>query len=200
MKKWIVVLIILCLSIVAQADPNEIVFSQVDRMTFWGLTEKVGSEESSYIGRVGYTFKDFIFRDPNNIIEPFIGTRWEPAQETETGNMNPPDTLTIGCMYHFGNLLDKDNPLPFISNTLLLVLNEDDRATPYIGGRGTWNFIDDDGSFYGGNVGLLVNTEQKENFAMSYVFELDYDNFFKDLTSIKDDDEYVFYIGLRLEY
>jgi hypothetical protein len=193
MKKGISVLIVLCLCLVAQAKDRD--------LTFWGLTERNVDNESSYIGRIGYELDDFLLKEPNNIIEPFIGTQWEPTQNTEAGVLNPPDTLLVGCLYHIGNLLDPNNPLPWISDTLLIVLSEDDKATPYIGGQGSWNFVDDDGAFYGGIVGLLVQPKQtNEKIVCNYVFELDYDNFFHDLGTIKDDDEFTFYIGLRAKF
>ena len=192
--KWIFT-IMLCVLIAGFAQAKDF------DLTFWGLTEKNVDDESSYIGRIGFELDDFLLKEPNNIIEPFIGTQWEPLQDTEAGELNPPDTLLVGCLYHIGNLIDPNNPLPWISDTLLIVLSEDDEATPYIGGQGSWNFVDDDGAFYGGIVGLLVKPRQSnEKIVCNYVFELDYNNFFDDLESIKDDDEFTFYIGLRLKY
>jgi len=73
--KWIFT-IMLCVLIAGFAQAKDI------DLTFWGLTEKNVDDESSYIGRIGFELDDFLLKEPNNIIEPFIGTQWEPLQDT----------------------------------------------------------------------------------------------------------------------
>jgi len=165
-------------------------------LAFWGLNGDDFSSESFLNLRVGYEFDDFLFSEPNNSIEIFTGTTLIPSGiESEVGKFDPPNVLTLGGIYILGDLIDPNNSLPWINDALLALLPEKAVAKPYFGAQGTWQFIDDDGAYFGGIVGLLAKLNP--NSFNDMVIEADYNNFFDGLSTLRQDDEFVISLGFR---
>lgn len=157
--------------------------------TIWQLSERRFDADSALIGRIGYQ-KDFV--------EPFIGTSWIPKQDSETGNIDPPQMVSLGTIVHFPDLIDPNAPVPFIPPLLLSFIPPDWIATPYIGWQGTWNFADDDAGYQGGMVGLLAKTKPDSNVAI--VIEAIYNNYFGVVAPLNSDDEWVLALGFRIGF
>ena len=172
--------------------------SEDEGFRFWGLNEKSFDSESTVIGRIGYEMDDFFLREPNNSVEVFVGTTWIPEMNGEEGKVDPPTTMSLGVIYHFSDLIDANNPLPWIDDALLSVIPEEVSARPYIGGQGTFTFVDDDGGLYSGMIGVLAKV--KEDAAWDMVFELTYNNLIYELATVPYDDEFVMSAGIRIGF
>lgn len=174
MKK-LVMLIVLLVAVGTMASDNGI--------TIWGLTNQ---DADSVIVRIGY--------EQDNI-EGFIGSSWWPNYDVETGDIQPPQVLILGALYHFQDLLDPNNPLPIIPDILIAFVPKGTLAQPYIGGQGTFNFIDKDAGFYGGLVGLLVKANKDSKVAI--VVEAAYQDNFIELSAV---DNFKINLGLRFKF
>ena len=164
-------------------------YADDDGFTIWQLTEKRIDADSALLARIGYQMDS---------IEPFIGTAWIPKQSGETGNIDPPQMVTLGTMIHLPDLIDPNNPLPIIPQALLVFIPKDWIATPYIGWQGTWNFADDDAGYQTGMVGILAKT--KPDSRLTFVIEADYNNFFGSVAPLTYDDEWILCLGIRLKW
>ena len=98
--------------------------------------------------------------------------------------MKPPQVMSLGALVHMRDLLDANNPLPWIPDLLLTIIPEEMVAQPYFGGQGTWNFVDTDSGFYGFIVGIQskIAIESKSSF----ITELVRNQNFNELTTVKD--------------
>jgi len=154
-------------------------------LTVWTLTDQVADVDSRNVvtGRIGYMLDD-------SHLEPFIGSTWNPGGHA-------PQVMSIGLIRHASDLIDPDNPLPWIPEIALVLITEDVVATPYIAAQATFNFIDEDSGFYGGFAGVLIKTspEAKSEVAI----EARYAKAFGDLESIPDE-ELLLSLGLRIRF
>jgi len=160
--------------------------------TIWQLTERRFEADSAIIGRIGMQM---------GFIEPFVGTSWIPKQNGETGNIDPPQMINLGTIIHFPDLIDPNSPLPWIDDALLIFLSEEWKATPYIGWQGTWNFADDDAGYNGGMTGLLIKAREDDpddKVSVTFAVEGSYNNFFGQAEPLRNDDEWVLSIGVRI--
>ncbi len=142
MKKLITLIIItLCLTSAVQAAG----------LTIWTLTNQIASvdESNSIAGRVGY-----YFGSDNGGLEIFIGSTWHPRSGV-------PQVVSGGLVEHLPDLIDPDNPTPWISDVLLAFIDEKAVARPYIGIEGTFNFLEKDVGYYGGMVGIAAKVTPK---------------------------------------
>ena len=168
MKKVILIvagLLALCMGTAAQANG----------VTLWGLTEHDWNSENAITGRVGYQY-DFI--------EGFIGSTWRPNYNVETGEIKPPQVFSLGALVHMRDLLDPNNPLPWIPPVLLTFLPESMVAQPYFGGQGSWTPANEDAGFYGAIVGIQTKTSEESK--ASFITEFNYNNNFKNLSVVPD--------------
>lgn len=162
--------------------------ASADGVTFWALTEKdVDSTQNAIIGRLGYQ-KDFL--------EGFIGSTWRPHYKVEEGEIAPPQVFSLGGIVHLRDLLDPNNPLPWIPDLLLTLIPEKMVAQPYFGLEASFNFFESDAGFYGGIVGLLCKADP--NSKSTLVIEAGYADYFKDLAAV--DDEFQLRLGLRFYF
>uniref|UniRef100_A0A6M3KM06 Uncharacterized protein n=1 Tax=viral metagenome TaxID=1070528 RepID=A0A6M3KM06_9ZZZZ len=149
---------------------------QANGMTIWGLTEQDLNSQVAITGRVGYQY-DFI--------EGFVGSTWRPQYEVGTNELKPPQVLSFGAVIHMRDLVDPNNPLPWIPDLLLSILPESMVAQPYFGGQGTWNLFDEDCGFYGAIIGIQSKTNADSK--ASFITELNYNQNFKDLEAVPDE-------------
>jgi len=153
--------------------------------TAWGLIEQ--EPQRAVTARVGYQFFN---------IEPFVGSTWRPDYNVEAGEIKPPQVLSIGCFYHFQDLLDPNDPLPWISPLLLTFIPEEFVAQPYFGPQCTWNFIDKDAGFYGVAIGLQMKANPEDDNAC-LVAEIAYNDNFGDLSAVEE--EVRLHLGFRFK-
>jgi hypothetical protein len=168
MKKLIIIavgLIALCMGTMVKANG----------ITVWGLTEQDLNSQNAITARVGYQY-DFV--------EGFLGSTWRPNYDVDTGEVKPPQVLSLGALVHMRDLLDPNNPLPWIPQALLTFLPEEMVAQPYFGGQGTWNLGSENAGFYGAIIG--IQTKTKEDAKASFITEFDYNTNFKDLSVVPD--------------
>uniref|UniRef100_A0A6M3JET2 Outer membrane protein beta-barrel domain-containing protein n=2 Tax=viral metagenome TaxID=1070528 RepID=A0A6M3JET2_9ZZZZ len=160
---------------------------KADGFTVWGLTEnKVGLEDNGITGRVGYQY-DFI--------EAILGSTWRPDYDAE-GDISPPQVFSLGVIAHMADVIDANNPIPWVPEFLLTFINDEMVAQPYFGFQGSFN-IDSDAGFTGAIVGIQTKTKAENKSAM--VFELAYNNNFLDLKAVPDN-EIVFSFGFRFGF
>jgi len=184
MKRIIVAIIIaLCMCNAVQAAG----------LTIWGMTEQVANVDSqnALALRLGY----YLGSD-NGGLEPFVGSIWRPRWDEE-GDMEPPQVLTLGLIYHSMDIVDPNNTLPWIPDAFLMILSEDVVIRPYIGFQNTWNFIDQDAGMMGGIAGVRVQTTPDSNTEL--IFEIGYDANFGDL-SVVEDRQLNGYFGIRIPF
>lgn len=158
---------------------------KADGLALWGLTHQdVKSAQTSMSGRIGYQVND---------IEAFIGYTLWPDREGENGEEGPPDVFSLGSVYHLPDLVDPNNPLPWIPELLLLLIPEGFLAQPYTGGQATWNVGNAAGGFYGWIGGLLLKINVEDRSA--FVLETTVNHNFGDLSAVSD--EWQLYLGMR---
>jgi len=144
--------------------------------TIWGLTEQdISGSQNAMSVRIGYQYES---------IEAFLGSTWRPNYDTDTGEIEPPQVFSLGTVIHWKDLIDPDNPLPFIPDLLLKLIPENMVAQPYFGGQATFNLFEHDAGFYGAIIGLQCKTDIKNKSA--FIVELDYNDNFKDLSAVPD--------------
>ena len=78
---------------------------QAAGLTIWGLTEQMTSvnSDNAIVGRVGY---DLSVGNGGGL-EPFIGSVWRPRDEA-------PQVITLGAIQHMPDLIDPNNPIPYL--------------------------------------------------------------------------------------
>lgn len=115
-------------------------------ITLWSVVDRVTNVEKSesISGRLGY-----YFGSENGGLEAFIGSTWHPKDKS-------PQVMSLGVIEHLPDLIDPNNPLPFIPDILLAFANQNIKACPYAGLESTFNFIDEDAGYYGGLLGILA--------------------------------------------
>jgi len=169
MKKLVIILAALLAMFMGSA-------ARANGLTLWGLTEQdLGSTQRAISARAGYQY---------GFIEPFIGSTWRPDYDVKAGQVKPPQVLSFGTLIHARDLLDPNNPLPWIPDLLLTFIPEDFVAQPYLGAQGTWNFFDKDAGFYGPIVGILAKTQAESK--ASFVAEAQWNKNFDDLNALPD--------------
>lgn len=184
MKKLILFLLLLMIV------PTTAKAGDDDGFKFWGLSEQSFDSESALIGRLGYQIGP---------VEPFIGTSWVPKQNTETGEIDPPNLITLGGLVHLPDLIDPNAPLFGLQEVLLEFIPKNFESKPYFGWQGSWAIVDDDaGGFHGGVLGLKNKLSPDDEAA--WIVEAQYNNFFADLNGLRDDDEFTIYFGLRIGF
>jgi len=161
---------------------------RADGITIWGLTEQDFNSQNAITGRAGYQY-DFI--------EGFVGSTWRPRYEVDTGEMKPPQVISLGTIVHMRDLIDPNNPLPWVPEILLGILPEKMVMQPYFGGQDTWNFGDEDAGFYGAIIGIQSKTEPVSK--SSFIAEFDYNEFFKDLSAVPSD-KFKLNLGFRFMF
>ena len=156
-------------------------------ITIWGLTEQLTTveDDNSLSARVGY-----MLGIEESGLEPFIGSVWRPRDDY-------PQVITVGAVQHLPDLVDPNNPIPYIPAIFLKILNEDTTIRPYIGAQCSINLIDKDAGFIGVIAGVSVKLEEKATSEL--VFELGYDDTFNDLAGIVDN-ELKGYMGFRIPF
>jgi hypothetical protein len=161
---------------------------QAAGLTFWGLTEQVSSveDDNSITARVGY---DLSVGDRGGL-EPFIGTVLYPRLEA-------PSVMVIGAIQHLPDLIDPNNPIPFLPEIFLTVINEEVQIRPYIGVQCTVNLVDHDSGFIGGLAGVAIKLTPDARSEL--IGEVSYNNTFNDLSGI-DDNELRAYLGFRIAF
>lgn len=185
MKKLILFLILLLMIVPTTAKAGD-----DDGFKFWGLSEQSFDSESALIGRLGYQIGS---------VEPFIGTSWVPKQNTETGEIDPPNLITLGGLVHLPDLIDPNAPLFGLQEVLLEFIPKNFESKPYFGWQGSWAIVDDDaGGFHGGVLGLKNKLSPDDE--AEWTVEAQYNNFFADLNGLRDDDEFTIYFGLRIGF
>ena len=161
-------------------------------LTIWQLNERKFEADSALIGRIGLKM-DFI--------EPFIGTAWIPKQDGETGNIDPPQMVSLGTIIHLPDLIDPNSPAPWIDDLLLTFIPEKWVAKPYIGWQGTWNIGDDDSGYNGGMTGILMRAKEgnlEDKISVWFAVEGSYNNFFGQVAPLRSDDEWVLSVGFYI--
>lgn len=178
-----IILVCLCLFSIVGCDEQSKV-----RPTIWGMTSQdVDSRNVALTGRVGAKY---------GYIQGFIGSTWRPNYDVESGEIKPPQVMTFGTITHMRDLLDPNNPLPWIPDTLLAMLPEKMVARPYFGGQGTWDLLDTDGSFYGPIIG--VESKMSEDSKASLITEFQYNRYSGDMSAL-DDNEWSLNLGILFE-
>jgi hypothetical protein len=121
-------------------------------------------------------------------VEGFIGSTWHPGFDTETGDISPPQLFSAGALYHWENLIDPNNPVPWIPPILKTITNSlglpDARAVPYLGGQASLN-IDEDAGLVSFLTGLEIKA-QPDDFS-SIVLEAAFNKWSYDAAVLPDD-------------
>lgn len=159
MKKWIVILMLCLLGLLAQTsrggeDPNNC----------FALTFMTQQNESAFNIRGSYR---------HGLLEPFLGS--------EIRFDSDPEVFDIGCLVHSGDVVEP-NAVPFISPTLTKIFNDDLVLTGYSGFHTTIN-INNKGSYFGSILG--VSLKDKPASPLSIVGEIH----FNDIGNTSDLDE-----------
>jgi hypothetical protein len=94
------------------------------------------------------------------------------------------------------DILDPNNPLPWIPGLLLALIPEEMVVQPYFGAEAGFNLFEDDAGFYSGIVGLLCKTDADNKSAI--VIEGNYAKNFKDLSAVPE--EIRLKLGLRFYF
>ena len=167
--KWLTaILIVLVLTVCVQAE-----------LTLWGLVEDEKYEdEGSLTGRVGYV---------SGRVEGFIGTTWRPDYE---------QVLTVGGVYWAGDLVDPNNPVPWLPEILLGFIDEESVIRPYAGAEATWTFVDEDAGYFAGLVGIEVKGDPGNK--ASLIAEVIMPENFGTLGGLEDD--WRLRLGLRYKF
>jgi len=179
MRKLIAILIMMLLCCGVALAENGV--------TLWGLgQESFDWTQSSITGRIGYEFA-------NPGIECFLGSTWWPNYKTDEGEMEPPQVYSVGAVYYWIDLVDPNNPIPWIPPLLLKVIPEKFVAQPYLGGQCSLN-IDEDAGYLGAVIGLSMKARPDDK--TSLIAEAQFNNMFKDLVAIPD--EWRLNLGFRI--
>lgn len=163
---------------------------QAKGLTVWGLTEQVTSvnSDNAITGRAGWMFGE----GDNGGLELFVGSIWR-VRDSE------PQVIVVGAIQHLPDLIDPNSVLsiPYISDFMLSIMNEDVTIRPYIGAQCTINLMDQDAGFVGAITGVAVKLTAMANSEL--VFEMSYDNTFGDLDTVPDN-ELKGYMGFRIPF
>jgi len=145
---------------------------QAAGLTLWSVADQIVDvdESASISGRLGY-----YFGSSEGGLEIFTGSTWHPESKA-------PQVLSIGIIEHLPDLIDPNNPLPWLPDLLLAFINEDVEARPYAGLEGTFNFIEEDVGYYGGVVGVLAKLTPKSQ--IEYGLEGSYKEGFGELEGL----------------
>ncbi len=176
MKKLIATLIIaLCLCGSVQAAG----------LTLWTLTDQLTSidEDNSISGRVGYSFAS-----DNGGLEIYVGSTWYKTDAT-------PQVMSLGIVEHLPDLIDPNNPLPWIPGLLTAIVNEEVVMAPYVGIQGTFQFVDEDAGLFGVMAGVKIKVTPKS--ASEWIVEGRYINPFGDLYGVN---KAQLSVGLRIPF
>jgi hypothetical protein len=181
MKKLLVALLILCVCSIAGAKGLTAAF----------LTEQVVHVDSgnSLTVEVGYML--------DGGLEPYLGTQWWPRWDEESGDLEPPGVLILGCRQHFGDILDPNSAIPFLPELLLPVINESVSLTPFVDMNFTANFLDKDNGQMGVGTGVLLKTSPDATAAL--MFEARYNDTFGELAGVPDN-RIDFYMGCFIPF
>jgi hypothetical protein len=146
---------------------------QASGLTLWSLTDQVTGidERNSISGRLGYSFAT-----ENGGLEGFIGSTWYQDEKY-------PQVMSLGIIEHLPDLVDPNNPLPWIPDVLVSLLNEDVHIGPYIGLMGTFQFIEEDAGMYGIIAGAKVKVSP--NSLAEWVVEYRYIDPFGQLDGVE---------------
>jgi hypothetical protein len=173
MKKYVMMIVLLLCSVTMAEDG----------ISIWGLTTQ---DADALKVRVGY--------EKDNI-EGFIGSQWWPGVDVVTGEVKPPQVITLGALYHFSDLLDPNNPLPFIPDILMAFMPPGTVAEPYVGGQATFNLFDKDAGLYAALAGLLIKAQPDSKVAI--VAEAEYGVNFAQLSVLP---EFKVNLGFRYKF
>jgi len=185
MIKRLLIAIVLCCFIVTP------IFAVGPTVTF--LTEQVARVDSSneLTLRAGYNFAT-----ENGGLEPFIGTQWRPRWDEE-GDMEPPSVVALGALYHFPDLIDPNNAIPYLPGFLSTIINPDVEVRPYMGYQMTINFIDKDSGLQDFLGGIRIKVTPESNTSLD--FEIRYGDTFGDLAVVPDN-RFNYYMGLTIPF
>jgi hypothetical protein len=175
MKKLLILTMILLCSSIAQAGEVTV--------TVLG-NESIDWTQASILGRVGYLHQD--------TLEVYGGAVWWPNFKVDEDEEEPDYAFCTGVLYHWMDVLDPNNPIPFIPETLLKIIPEQMVARPYIGGQVLFK---NDGAI-GGVVGLTCKAKPGDNVSLK--IEGQGHNTFRDLAAIPEDLK--LYIGFEVRY
>lgn len=175
----LMVLVVVCCCGLARAENG---------LTIWGLTSSdAAGNDAAMSARVGYQYE---------FVEAFAGSTWHPNFDPDTGDISPPQVFSLGALAHMADLVDPNNPLPWIPPLLLTVLPEKMVLEPYFGYQGTIN-IDQDAGFTGAIVGVQAKLDPASK--SSVIAEIDYDNNFIDLGMVPDN-QWTLKLGFRFQF
>ena len=148
--------------------------------------ESIDWTQASITGRLGYVHQD--------CLEPFVGAVFWPnfKVDEDQGEKKPDYAFAAGVAYHWVDLVDPDNPLPWIPDLLLTVIPENYEARPYIGGQCLFK---DDGAL-GGLIGLRCKANPEDTVCLK--FEAQGHNTFRKLAAVPED--LTFYLGFEIRY
>jgi len=153
--------------------------------TLWSVTDQIVEVDNSKLvaGRIGYDFSI-----ENEGLEIFVGSSWNLRYDK-------PQTMSLGIINHLPDLIDPNNPLPFIPGFLLTFVNQDIEVCPYLGLEGSFNFIDRDSGFYALLIGALAKVTPKSQ--IEYGLEGAYTQGFNELEGT---DEYQLRLLARIRF
>ena len=148
-------------------------------------TESFDWTQASVTGRLGYVHQD--------CLEPFVGVVcWPNFKVNEAEGEKKIDyAFAAGVAYHWIDLVDPENPLPWIPDILLTMIPENFEARPYICGQCL--FKKDEGAL-GGIIGLRCKPNPEDTVCIK--FEVQGHNTFRDLAAMPED--LTFYFGFEL--
>jgi len=154
-------------------------------LTLWSVTDQIVEVDNSKLvaGRIGYDFSI-----ENEGLEIFVGSSWNLRYDK-------PQTMSLGIINHLPDLIDPNNPLPFIPGFLLTFVNQDIEVCPYLGLEGSFNFIDRDSGFYALLIGALAKVTPKSQ--IEYGLEGAYTQGFNELEGT---DEYQLRLLARIRF
>ena len=154
-------------------------------LTLWSVTDQIVEVDNSKMvaGRIGWDFSI-----ENEGLEVFVGSSWNLRYEK-------PQTMSLGVINHLPDLIDPENPLPFIPDFLLTFVNQEIEVCPYLGLEGSFNFIDRDSGFYALLIGALAKVTPKSQ--IEYGLEGAYTQGFNELEGT---DEYQLRLLARIRF
>ena len=154
-------------------------------LTLWSVTDQIVEVDNSKLvaGRIGYDFSI-----ENEGLEIFVGSSWNLRYDK-------PQTMSLGVINHLPDLIDPENPLPFIPDFLLTFVNQEIEVCPYLGLEGSFNFIDRDSGFYALLIGALAKVTPKSQ--IEYGLEGAYTQGFNELEGT---DEYQLRLLARIRF
>ena len=154
-------------------------------LTLWSVTDQIVEVDNSKMvaGRIGWDFSI-----ENEGLEVFVGSSWNLRYDK-------PQTMSLGVINHLPDLIDPENPLPFIPDFLLTFVNQEIEVCPYLGLEGSFNFIDRDSGFYALLIGALAKVTPKSQ--IEYGLEGAYTQGFNELEGT---DEYQLRLLARIRF